>query len=135
MRCKHTYSSLAISETNKMRISAPAPKKPPRKRAHKMKSNEFPKKINSQTRTNGIVKERRVLFDPTLATIQQREMEPKIPPKQLIDPAHEISLGVRRPEISGVSSDDSIGRAGLYQPIIHPCDNATRFAVIQEKSL
>lgn len=65
-----------------------------------------------------MVKQSRVRFEPINDTKKPTVVAPINPPKQFIEPIHEICALVNGPDTNGVFSDDSLLIAGAIQPNI-----------------
>lgn len=58
---------------------------------------------------------------------------PKTAPKAKNDPIQPVASFDNGPSCNGVWSDNRVGRAGEYQPILHPWENVMKFPNVREE--
>lgn len=68
--------------------------------------------MKSQKAITGTPSKSTEFFDPNSVVKKPNANEPMMPPRQFIDPTHEISLFVNAPVTNGVESDAKMGNAG-----------------------
>lgn len=79
-----------------------------------------------QNTADGMLRKSIVRLHPKHADMTPNVNEPHMAPIEVIEPTHEICSFVNGPDMSGVSSEESFGRAGDIHPRIVPWPSITR---------